>query len=493
MATGSPYLYINEPGITADIPNYTIHEPILVTGDDNFTQNGFVGNGTWQSPYVVENLNITSLSGPALQLINVTQPFVIRSCLLTSPVEDSSSVVSLENASNWLVANSTISGSRHGLSLIDCSNIRIMNNAISNQYRDGVKVEYSRNVTMTNNVFTHSMLGLDLMDTNGIKVKDNLFSQLLIGVSAYAVGGVIESNVFTNCSGGVHHSESRIHTNNNSFIDITDAALLCTSALEGYGSPDPRNFPLELQSYAEFNTFENCSVAFVATFGGESLFANNTVLDCDVGVQLEYSAGNQIIGNIIQNSRTYNLWLDHTDLNLIHSNTITGAGIKNAIDEDGLNYWDDRTSQGNSWDDHIGPDVYHIPGSSNAIDHWPLRLGSPYISAINETEIVVGTIGVNITWSAFDSDPSIYTVYVNGTETLTEIWNGGNISISLDNYEVGTYNVTIVVTDEAGLTSSHTVFVRVILTYAPLFFPLSLVGIVGLVFCVGFYKKRYAR
>ncbi|MHA1636999.1 MAG: right-handed parallel beta-helix repeat-containing protein [Candidatus Thorarchaeota archaeon] len=483
--------YSNEQVVTSDILSYTTHNPIVVIGDDNFTPNGFSGDGTWQSPYVIKNLNISSVDGPTLQFINVTRPFVIRSCLLTSPVEDNSSVISFKNASNWLVDNSTISGSRNGVYISECDNIRVMDNTISGQTHDALRVHFSRNVTLANNIVKQSDQGLFMTYTNDVIVTDNSFSQLQLGIyTERVINGSIESNVFEMSSGGVIYWGSNMTTRINRFVDISGVALGCTNGAMGYSSPNPRNFPLELQSYFEFNTFENCSVAFLTGWGGSSLFANNTILDCGVGVQLDYSAGNQIIGNSIQNSRTYNLLLEHTDLNLIHSNTITGAGIKNALDEDGLNYWDDRTSQGNIWDDYIGPEVYHISGSSEAIDHWPQRYGAPYISAINETEITVGTIGVNVTWNAFDSDPSIYTIYLNGTEILSEIWNGGNISISLDNYEVGTYNVTITVTDEEGLSSSHTVFVRVIPTYDPLFFPLFVVGSVGLVLCVVFFKKR---
>lgn len=463
LATESPYLYFNESEITSESHNYTTHDPIIVIGDDNFTPNGFSGDGTWQSPYVIENLNITSLDVPAMQFVNVTRPFEIRSCLLTSPMYDMSSVVSFENASNWLVYNSTISGSENGLYFTESSNIRIMGNTISGQSRDSLRGHFSRNVTIANNVVRQSEEGLMLTYSNDMNVTDNLFSQLQLGIYArWVINGTIESNVFEKSSDGVCDSASKLYTQNNSFIDITGYALIRTGwNLLGYSSPNPSKFPLELRSYAEFNTFENCSVAFGAGWGGSLLFANNTILDCDVGVQLEYSTGNQIIGNIIRNSRTYNLWLEHTDLNQIHSNTITGAGVKNALDDDGLNYWDDRTSQGNSWDDHIGPDEYGISGTSDSVDHWPRRYGPPYLSVVNETEIAFSSTGVNVTWSAFDSDPSTYTIYINGTEMLSEIWNGGNVTLSLDDFEVGTYNLTAVVTDELGHSSSATVFVTI--------------------------------
>ena len=66
--------------------DYTIHEPIVINGDSNFTkENGVVsGNGTYANPYIIEGWEIngegTSMS--CISIFNTKSYFVIRNCLL---------------------------------------------------------------------------------------------------------------------------------------------------------------------------------------------------------------------------------------------------------------------------------------------------------------------------------------------------------------------------------------------------------------------------
>ncbi len=69
----------------------------------------------------------------------------------------------------------------------------------------------------------------------------------------------------------------------------------------------------------------------------------------------------------------------------------------------------------------------------------------------------------NVTWMAYDLNPKIYSVFVDGSLLTNGQWNssGESITANLDHLAVGEYNVTLVVIDFAGNSAIHTVTVIV--------------------------------
>lgn len=491
LADVSPISYINEPEIIFDTHNYTPHDPILVIGDGNFTQNGFSGNGTWQFPYVIENLNITSLDGPAIQIINTTRPFAIRDCLIVTQNQDINYGLYFENVSNGNLEETDVSGFERGLYLKYSRNIQVYESDFFNCW---VCIETWSiwNLSLFENTIVDCRGAAILEGISDSMIKNNTLTRTGFGICINAATTVcVESNTIVNGPDGIMYANSRdLYVRKNYFVNLSSVGILSSSSLNGYSPGSESILDIPIRIWVEYNVFENCSWAFVAIIGEVTMFSNNTILSSIVGVLIEEAHGNYIIDNEFLDSAEYGIYCNHAHYNTIYGNLIVNSGISNARDDDrGHNFWDNGEGIGNIWDDHIGLDVYQIPGTSRAKDHYPQRYGSPYISAINETEIVVGISGVNVTWSAFDSDPSIYTIYLDGTEILSEIWNGSSIYLSLEHYEVGTYNLTAIVTDEEGLTSSCTVIVRVIPNYALLIILTVGVGSVGLIIIV-FFKNR---
>ena len=75
---------------------------------------------------------------------------------------------------------------------------------------------------------------------------------------------------------------------------------------------------------------------------------------------------------------------------------------------------------------------------------------------------VRGQIG-RFTWTANDENPASYEVYLNGALNATGAWtaDGEYFIHSLDGYEAGVYNLTIMMTDIAGNTAVDQVVVTV--------------------------------
>ncbi len=107
------------------------HSPIFIDGDKSFTiANGVGGgSGTLLNPYLIQNWNVTSPSGTAVDIRNTTAYFVIRDVF----VGWSQYGMFFRNVTNADVENSTLFKNQYGLNLVSSSDaITFNNNFINN-------------------------------------------------------------------------------------------------------------------------------------------------------------------------------------------------------------------------------------------------------------------------------------------------------------------------------------------------------------------------
>jgi hypothetical protein len=86
---------------------------------------------------------------------------------------------------------------------------------------------------------------------------------------------------------------------------------------------------------------------------------------------------------------------------------------------------------------------------------------SPTIDSPSDIEYEEGDTGNSITWTPSDTHPATYQLYIDGTEIVSEVWEGGSITLSADGLTEGVYNFTLVVIDIGGNSASDTVIVTV--------------------------------
>ncbi|MCE7737043.1 MAG: hypothetical protein GPJ54_19310 [Candidatus Heimdallarchaeota archaeon] len=87
----------------------------------------------------------------------------------------------------------------------------------------------------------------------------------------------------------------------------------------------------------------------------------------------------------------------------------------------------------------------------------------PVISmAPTDTSFIEGSTGNSLNWSVHDEFPFIYRIYINGENTVLNLWsNYIPIFLDIDDLELGVNNITIVIQDLSRNNVVHTVFITV--------------------------------
>ena len=91
----------------------------------------------------------------------------------------------------------------------------------------------------------------------------------------------------------------------------------------------------------------------------------------------------------------------------------------------------------------------------------------PVIDNPINIEYELGSVGNLISWNPSDLFPESYSLLRNGTELLSEDWDGLSLEISVDGLSPGHYNYTLIVFDTSGNNVSDSVIVNVIDTTSP--------------------------
>lgn len=100
-----------------------------------------------------------------------------------------------------------------------------------------------------------------------------------------------------------------------------------------------------------------------------------------------------------------------------------------------------------------------------------------------------------LNWTAIDTYPDNYTIYVDGNEVDSGAWiNGMLIQYAFSSSEAGTHNITVVVTDKVGNTAISTVFVVVTEVQPSLLPDLTTLGLgIGIIILIAIGVLYYLR
>ncbi|KKM83225.1 hypothetical protein LCGC14_1311560 [marine sediment metagenome] len=335
--------------------------PFIIDGNSdwttfNSTYEWVNGNGTWNDPYIIENITVDGgWSGNGIEIKNSDVYFIIR---------------------NSTVYNSGFSEA--GIYLFNVKNGKLMNNDCLNNGKNGIEIRVSNNNTIAGNTLNNNVV-------NGISL-DNSFNNSVLNNTAN------NSEYGIHIKGNYNNISKNIIFDNNYGIQITRQQNLVSENIV------TSNVYYGIEIRDSYNTILN---NIVSSNGGDGIAIGWSDNGCKIlgniaynnknGISLSYSNNHTISGNIVKYSSNRGINLDESHINKVWDNYISESGGGNGYDDGLGNQWDNGTI-GNYWDDYTGVDAdddgigdsaYNISGTASSKDNYPIwddgYSGSPIV------------------------------------------------------------------------------------------------------------------
>jgi len=338
----------------AEIPlflNYTLHEPILITNDDELAEIASNGTGTENDPFIISGWNFNYIE-EAVFISGTTVYFVIKECLFKSNISyiPDPTGIRLENIANETVKieNNIFQDNTFDITIVNSDGLKIFNNSMVNSLfsldlsdsnnnqildNDFFKLKSMIHLYRTsNNLFCNNSFlggeysGISLYATNNITIHDNYFEQN-IGVTDEGSnpGLVVTNNVFNQSNRwglylSYYPSEGTIANNKfvNSGIFFFTAGAYSLDKLNIYNNT-VNGLPLGWITYenniiltenygqlfliscseiiVENQVISNCSAGIILVDCYDIIIRNNTLIGCFEAIKLCYSKNIDIYNN----------------------------------------------------------------------------------------------------------------------------------------------------------------------------------------------------
>lgn len=440
-----------------------LHEPIKIDGSatgvgaHNWTwavsQTWCTGSGTWNDPYIIEDLTIDGFGLTdciEIQASNVF--FIIRNCTTYNSPDYG---ISLDTVNNSLLINNNCTNNGYaGIALeYECTNNSISDNFVNDNDYVGIYLyEHCYNNTISENNANNNDIGISLhWYTNNSIITGNIANNNQeYGIELYDFCGynTISNNTIKNNRERGIDLEYTCKNNiisNNIIINNTiyglylytdcDYNTILENTLKNNQAGITLDEACDYNNIVGNNVEENLQDGILLVGGGEEL--------CDYNI---------ITDNIIY-SNIRGISLDpHSDNNTLYKNVFLINGI-HAIDNGTENKWN-STLIGNYWDNHISPDnnndgivdnpYTYINGSADSIDYLPIAENGPPLITINSPnagdgfgitapffDVLVADTLLDVMWYTIDGGSVNYTFTENGAinQSAWDVISDGSVTL----------------------------------------------------------------
>ncbi|MHA1941430.1 MAG: right-handed parallel beta-helix repeat-containing protein [Candidatus Hodarchaeales archaeon] len=188
LSYSKPNLAVKARGIvrpSIQATNYTPHDPIIITSNDDFGPNGydFPGSGDILAPYRIEYLNITNSSSHLISIRDTDVYFKIDDNLLNG-INGVFNGIYLVNVTNGLINNNSVKFTSYGIYLDDSHRNDLILNRVYNNSNNGIWLRYSTNNLLENNTayFNGNGISFTSSSNNAITFND-LFDNSKQGIA----------------------------------------------------------------------------------------------------------------------------------------------------------------------------------------------------------------------------------------------------------------------------------------------------------------------
>lgn len=171
------------------------------------------------------------------------------------------------------------------------------------------------------------------------------------------------------------------------------------------------------------------------------------------GIQIRSSSGTVVVNSSIYRNKRTGLSIDFYSENTAVYNNRFGWNPTNAYNDGNSTEFTNIFDTGNAWSDYIGFGAYLIPGSMSIVDMNPITFvdtAKPIINSPGDTVFDAERIGSTLTWTAYDDIPYSYQFSIENMPNHIEIWDGREITLSLDGFPAGVFTIMMNVSDAAG-------------------------------------------
>ena len=320
-------------------PSYIDHLPINISGDEDFKLQGWPGNGTFDDPYVIANLNITT-SVTSILIANTTKHFEIcGGWFSASGVVWADGVVTFNNVTNGVIEDCYIDGNHAAITIYDSVNCTISGNQIdsdivgllvynlnSSLFENNIQTSYqiaypihiqrATNFIMSNNEFP-SVTNDGIRFAHGVNctLENSRFHNVVTpfagqfgAVFRECINSSLRGNVFEDFDSGIEvlYGSDNLLFNNTITVPWKGVQLLTTRALvlENEIQTDNVGIDLEISNscivemnniYGEFST----SIGVSSRVSNDVIFRFNDLHSLYIGIQLQSSIRDRIVENYI--------------------------------------------------------------------------------------------------------------------------------------------------------------------------------------------------
>jgi len=360
-------------------PSLTAHAPIVISNDAGFSDpanNVTVGNGSFATPFLISDWNISATANVGIQITNTHKYFIIRNVLIhpTNFTPGSTGLV-LQNAPNGRVEDVSIANFDTGIQLTGSQDIISTSTTWNNTL--GISVSGSYNTLSNNQVHNNTQFG--------IQMQGSTFNQFTGNNASSNGNGVCERTVPPYCDGEgfvIKASSNNIFDNNTAVgNDYYGFRVII-----GSNSNIFRNNNVSKNQYGLVFTEANGNQAYM-----------NTVTNNLFGVELECpcptlpNSYNNVTRNRITGN-SYGISAYNSSRNIIYDNYLSNP--TNVYEDNHQNYWNITETLatnilggpikgGNFYSNYIGNDLngdgigdssYTISGNVNQPGHDLLPL-----------------------------------------------------------------------------------------------------------------------
>ncbi|MHA1200686.1 MAG: right-handed parallel beta-helix repeat-containing protein [Candidatus Heimdallarchaeaceae archaeon] len=272
----------------------TPHLPIEIMHDDNFTDYGFLGNGSISNPFLIDSLSIITNESISISIYDTTKYFSILNCFISSNMIG----IEIHNISphSATIAHNKIEGINgphmtYGIMITDSDYISLVNNS----FYDIGSIYTSYDIWLGNCEYTEinkNLLNGDAVEIHRVSIR-----------TEYSAHTVLSENVFEHQNMGIKIESSSNTTINNNYFDDMDQGIYITYS--------PNNL-------IYLNTIDNCVYDGISLFASISNVTNNVIngggisifsLSVPHAAHRDYTMQNNTV-----NGKEYGYFVDRSDL-----------------------------------------------------------------------------------------------------------------------------------------------------------------------------------